>query len=510
MAHNFKLSGSYYVSIDGSDSNSGTTKDAPKRTLQAALSLSTANTIIVGAGTYDESLSRGISGASVSWNHIFVADGSVVITNINQNKVISFTEGGINVNQSSSWNGFIFKNVIFSFQHDTDFGGAFHTFTNCIFYNVTFTNSIVVNQNTNGYSFTNCIFINCNIAYTVSVSLGTAISSFNKCIFINSTIGSGATITTFLNCYSYASLIYVRSTATTGTFNYNNIEESTIIMPTATSVTTGLYQDVSGKYYDLTQPGTNPSGDGSLAQPFYRAQTINKGFNYSTHRSLYPTFNANSFSRDPRFNNITTRDFTLQADSPHLGMASDATNIGGTKYAIRDSAIGDVYNTSAISVTDLDFIGSDYRVTSPATNGEVIGAPRLVRGIPIVLQRITYNGYFGFNKSITGGDYQNMNVPDQEVYDSTVQPPDVVGANPDRLVYYMRFSTQIAEPATSGEWDNGGLWTAGNYGTFEWNTKPVVDNLGIGNGDPTFNVAATPVALSVTWIQLKIKLRNDY
>ena len=74
----------------------------------------------------------------------------------------------------------------------------------------------------------------------------------------------------------------------------------------------------------------------------------------------------------------------------------------------------------------------------------------------------------------------------------------------------MRYSTQASQPATSAEWDNGGSWTAGNYGIFEWNTKPSVDNLGVGNGDPAFNAAATPVYLNATWIQIKVKLRNNY
>jgi hypothetical protein len=74
----------------------------------------------------------------------------------------------------------------------------------------------------------------------------------------------------------------------------------------------------------------------------------------------------------------------------------------------------------------------------------------------------------------------------------------------------MRYSTQTVQPTTSSEWDNGGYWTAGNYGTFEWNTKPSIDNAFVGNGDPAFNAAATPTFLNVTWIQLKVKLRNDY
>ena len=54
MANNFKLTGNYYVSIDGSDSNDGLTKDTPKRTVQAGLTLlcglGANGSLIIGAG----------------------------------------------------------------------------------------------------------------------------------------------------------------------------------------------------------------------------------------------------------------------------------------------------------------------------------------------------------------------------------------------------------------------------------------------------------------------------
>lgn len=488
MAHNFKLTGDYYVSIDGSDSNNGLTKDTPKRTIQAGLNLisgTVTKTLIIGAGVYNETLNRNNSTSITTVR----ADGYVVIEGTGGK---TFTYTGTGNPYTTTFYDIEFRNFPITYFNVSN---TWISYIGCRFINIGNTNTSTLDYSP---AFDSCIIANCTFTNTSQTTL-----NINKSVVINTSLGFIRSLT---NTYFNSSCYLYFSSSSAVYNNYNNIQ-CPIIMNTASTVTTGVYQDVYGRYYDLSI--TTSTGDGGVSTPFGRPYTNGAAFSFATHRILYPTYNANSFSADPKFNNIEAQDFTLQATSPHIGRASDGTNIGGTKYAVRYAAKGAEFNTSAVSVTGLAFVGNDWSI-SGGTTGEVVSAPILISATAKVLQKISYNGLLEFNKSVTGGTAGNRNVPDQEVYDSTTQPPNVAGANPDRLVYYMRYSTQAAQPSTNSEWDNGGYWTAGNYGTFEWNTKPSIDNAFLGNGDPSFNSGVTPTFLNVTWIQLKVKLRNDY
>jgi len=55
MANNFRLTGDYYVSKEGSDANSGFTPDLPKLTVAAGIALLTTSnkTLVIGTGIYE-------------------------------------------------------------------------------------------------------------------------------------------------------------------------------------------------------------------------------------------------------------------------------------------------------------------------------------------------------------------------------------------------------------------------------------------------------------------------
>jgi hypothetical protein len=511
MPHNFKLTGNYYVSVDGSDSNDGLTKDTPKRTIQAAINLvpsGSAGTynFIIGSGFYDENIFRSQNSSSTITILNFIADGIVIISNNTKAKSLLFSLGvGFgNTTYSLSFVNIMFMNVLYTHTVISDYSESKSTFTGCTFIDTSFSGTLSTFQNQiQGYIFISCKLLSCLIGYNVSGGI-LALSSFTSCILINSIFTTAlSAVTRFTNSYSQYP-IPCRSTITAANFNFNNIQ-GPIIMNVATAVTTGTYQDIYGRYYDLTLAGNG--GSGTIETPYYRADTLGKAFSYTNHRILYPTMNVNSISVDPQFNNIQAQDFTLQATSPMIGRASDGiNNIGGTKYAIRHAANGSVFLADAISITDLNFINNDYVVTSPATNGQVIGAPIQLGTSLKVVQKISYNGLLQFNKASGAGPVSgNRNVPDNYVFGTGTQ-----GANPDRLVYELRYSTQVTEPAIDAEWDNGGYITAGNYFTMEWDTKPSFDTAFIGNGGATFNNADTPTYLNATWIQLKIVLRNNY
>ena len=91
MAHNFKLTGDYYVSVDGSDSNDGLTKDTPKRTVQAGSNLidvtSTTRTLIIGAGVYKETLSKNFGAAGTTFTKKIIAAGIVILEGNGSNSI---------------------------------------------------------------------------------------------------------------------------------------------------------------------------------------------------------------------------------------------------------------------------------------------------------------------------------------------------------------------------------------------------------------------------------------
>lgn len=496
MANNFKILGNRYVSIDGSDSNAGNTPDLPKRTLQAALNVTAQQDVIISTGVYREAIYKNMGNSNLQLR-IF-GDGHVIMEG-NGTNAFEIEQGGYSAAPVASYfYDLIFRNYL---QVLTDGGSAYNQgtriFSRCTFY----CNVQNYGINTNGASYSACKFIGCNLTTNVDTT------TLNSCILINFTNSLTTTenkfITTLTNCYvSPSSRVKILNNSGVSNCNFQGIG----IVSVASTATEGVIQDVNGRYYDLSIAS---GGSGTLIDPYGRAETANSGFYLDALKVAYSTF-ATSFSLDPKFNDMEAGDFTLQADSPHIGAGVAGANIGGTNYAIRDSADGDVYNTSAVSVTNLVINGDDY-VISGGTTGEVVGAPRLLSSpSPTVIQRIRYNGLLDFRKAVTPPASGNRNVPDQETYASTTQPPDVAGANPDRLVYYMRFSTQSAQPTIDAEWDNNGLWTAGNYETFEWDTKPSIDTTPVGNGNPAFNINDTPVYITATWIQIKVKLRNDY
>jgi hypothetical protein len=500
MPNNFKLTGDYYVSKFGNDSWDGLTKDTPKRTVQAGLNLiTTANkTLIIGAGVYREAINKTWSnntGIVIQGDGIvnIVGDGGLsfsLLINLNTNNTITIRN--INIKNYS----------LLTIWGASNSGGVSYTFEDCI---ITSPISIPVSSGLT-MVFTRCLLINSS---TSSINTNFVIS---YSILVNSSINLSNSaiypITTFLNNYiSPTSIISAASTITAGNFNYNNIQGS-IIMNSATAVTTGTYQDAYGNYYNLAI--ATSTGTGTLADPYGRPLTNGRAFGFTNHRILYPTFNASSSAYDPKFNSVENYDFSLASDSRMIGAASDGVNnIGGTKYAVRNPAASSAFSGSSATVdAGLGFRYTNYVISGSAVTGSVTSAPILVNNLEKkVLQKVTYNGLLAFNKDTNAPSGSNVNVPDVETFTSA---SGNAGANPDRLVYYMRFTSGSTVPTTDAQWENAGLWTAGTYNVFEWNTKPSIDLSGRGNGSSSFNPADTQTFIQAQWIQLQIKLRNDY
>lgn len=324
---------------------------------------------------------------------------------------------------------------------------------NCTLRDINFT------ANTNG-TFNYCKFINVTINNN---SQAANLPFVNFSIFINSAFK----VSTLTNCYTNGfSQISIYSTATT--VDYNNI------MGTVKMI----------------------GGGGSTFQTLADAKTS------------FPTQNVHSFNLPPLFNDSPKEDFTLQISSPHIGAASDGTNIGGTNYARSFAALGAAEWSTANGAIfeNVSLNGSDIVINSGSTSGRITSAPINFSSNPVIVSSINYFGLLLFNKSKAGGSDTNKNVPDANTYTGSDASG---GGNPDRLSIEMRFVNRDTLPTAESDWLNGFLLPAGAFGKFMVNAQPYIDNNQRGNGEPNYNSSVlNPVV--ATWIQFRVTLRNDY
>ncbi|MFN5251866.1 MAG: hypothetical protein ACK5DE_12555 [Bacteroidota bacterium] len=484
MPNNFRLTGNVYVSKEGSDANSGLTPELPKLTVQAGLNtLTTGQTLVIGAGVYQETITRDYTFLTVN----IIADGYVVMEGSGVN---SFNSTATNVGTVSFF-GIEFRNY-FSLNHNNNASTFTCNYTNCVI-----KSNILAISNQLALIFTSCQFINSVMKFTNGVTSYMANLSYDKCIFINSSQDAWeiASVPGGTSIYNHTQVLkncYIDS-------------NSLIRLRAQSNYTTGApiaFQPNTGNII-------NNNLQGRILFPWAGAVSGFNSFNIPltlTQAKIdYPTYFFNSFSSAPKFNDPLNLNFTLQSDSPHIRAASDYTNIGGTEYAVYKSATSTEF-TSGATISGLTLRGNNsYTITSSPTAGTIETAPiSLQWPATKPLTKLEWAGVLEFNKSITAGTFGNNNVPDWDTYTSGA------GASPDRLTVRMRYSTQQTQPTTSGQWDNGGYWTAGNYELFEVNSKPKVDSNGKGNGDPTYIESTGLGDIVPTWIQLSIKLIDTY
>jgi hypothetical protein len=481
MPNNFRITGNVYVSKEGSDSNDGLTPETPKLTVQAALDLATSGnrTVVIGAGVYTEPINKTWSvGSQLS----IIADGEVVMQGQNneQQFVITLVSFGATLTITGiTFKGY--KNLLFIPPGNMQQQNIF-TFFDCNILCNIFLSPSANNGAIQVLTIRNCVLQNCYLITFTGGSLNGQFCIYNS-ILINCIV-SGAVFSASTNCCTVFVNSYADSSSIIGfnvvanvffrDMNFNNIQGK-IIMNSNGAVS-----------------GANSNG---------------VALSFAQHRIDYPTFNVNSISADPKFNDVRNLNFTLQSDSPHIKAANDfISNIGGTEYAVYKSAASTEFTTGAtISGLTLQ-ANNSYIITSSPTPGTIETAPIQVQSFPGTrpLTKLEWVGSLEFDKSITAGTAGNNNVPDWDTYTSGA------GASPDRLTVKMRYSTQSAQPTTNSEWDNGGYWTAGNYELFEINAKPKVDVNGKGNGNPDYVETGSLGDLVPTWIQLNIKLIDTY
>jgi len=545
MPNNFRLTGAYYVckAPIGNNANNGTTKDTPKLTVQAAataLGLAS-GVIVVGTGVYRENIAIGSAGSAT---FSIQADGVVLLDGNGGSLYIS-----ANSNNSLTLVNLRLKSYTFGKQNSTGTSSQ-------IFYNGCYFDSCTNVSPNASQTFTNCTFKNCTFSASATVS-------FTGCKFFNCTFTTATG--TFIQCYlDAASTPYTVVSAT----NNNNLFEGFWKVNTASVVTTGVIQNNLGKYFDLSLAGTG--GTGTVGDPFYRGNTIDKLFALAPHKVAYPTMNVQSIASSPLFNNVSLEDFTVQYASPLLARNSIySLTIANAKYAlgfypnvtpellqVNGAIISGLSGTSDLTVIS----GSGYIQTAPINYG----------GANITeLGTLGYIGALTYDKSVAPPDARNQNVPDAQVYSASV-----AGAAPDRLVIEMRISTKASVhfvsrqgtssigsavinmsnttgilvgdeisgdgipigstvlsiiPSTSitisanstkaitnyfaftaiSDWDNAGIVSSGIMMKFGIEAKPYYDNLGITSGEPAWDFT-TLNPVGATYLQFKVTLTNSY
>lgn len=548
MANNFRLSGGAYASQSSisSDANSGLTADLPKRTLTGLLTPSLSTNRILGSGFYY----GGFTTVANSTNPYTVyADGVVIVDGNGGN---GYHEGGGGGAGQLNFNGIKFQNFN-NFGKQNAGGTKSYTHSDCWFTNIT----RIGGASDAGMTFNRCTFINATINHSASLI-------FNDCKFFNCTFTTS--VNTFTRCYfDAATIVYSAVVAGVG----DNLFEGHWKVNVASVATSGILIDNLGKYYDLSLAGSGGTGD--IGTPFFRGNTINKSFALAYHIVAYPTMNTRSIASSPLFNNVSVKDFNVSLASPMLARNSvNNITIGDAKYALGfyPNVTAELLEVNGAIISGLSGT-TDLTVTSGS--GYIRSAPILF-GSSGVLQvgKIDYLGALTFDKTVTPPVARNQNVPDSDVYSSTV-----AGATPDRLVFDVRVSSKntaihfvslsgtssvgsnvITMVSTTGilvgdeiagdgipigttvssivpntsitisanstkavtkyfaftaiaDWDNLGIASPGTFFKAPWGEVPYYDNSGVASGLPNFNsVQLNPVG--ATYIQIIATLTNSF
>lgn len=383
MPNNFRIDGTLYVSKSGHDSNDGLTKDTPKKSV-----LQQTGVQVIGSGVYDFLFNPG--GSTITLK----GDGKTIINSditSGTNQAIAELYGitlygayGNRLNRTYKADNCSFIGGGAPLQT-----GGINTY--CIFIN--FADSLVQNQGVLGGQ------------------------KYDKCLFFDTTIrpANHTSTSTVINCYfdRLSFIKYANIINTLGIPRYSNIN--------------GVIQIGNFKYAIKDQLIGTPQDNEYSADVFWLTEANLTANGYTGTIAGWDAAVATCINRDPRFNDASKMDFTLKADSPHIGRASDGvSNIGGTSYAQSFYAGGSNPNILLLQPS------AEIDTTSNMTDwklkpGEVEGTIRAivkVANTDEVITKLPYIGNFAFNSDDTPGTPTNFNVSDSKP--STNNYPDFV------------------------------------------------------------------------------------
>jgi len=458
MPNNIRKTSDLYVTKAGTDGALplGTTKDTPLKTAGGLFTVfATNDSAVFGTGVYKEAVS------TTRVFNIIESDGIVVFKGDGSN---TFTINSSNF--SEVLRGFIFENYT---EVQTQYVKIIE---DCVF------KCDADLKNTDSEA-NNCVFEGSNVNNSLFPTLGRLL--LNGCTLINSSLENARGFVGSY-CDSGSTLNFRTEVLTAANLSESNIQGIVIS---------------NGVQYELKK-----EKDGTAIDPNPAIADI-----VSVYADVYTNGN---FSEDPVYLNLSKSDYcSLDASSPNLKAADGGSgNIGTHTFsAILRTATEIPPNDELSGGTLADLVASlgDYIVDGVAANGTVTTKPLKVADLREVLQTMSFAIALNFDSDETKGTVENDNVMATTVYGI-----GTAGANPQRLTYEMRFSTQVTEPIIASEWDNLNYFTPGDYGVFSldsiFGSTPKVDIAGLGTGDPLYNSAVSG-QLAAIYVQLRITLQ---
>jgi hypothetical protein len=358
----------------------------------------------------------------------------------------------------------------------SDIGGdCISVFLSSKFYNINFENYntfLIPSGSANTMQFHYCNFKN---GVFGGDSAGAGVDIVNHCLFeniyFNTSFGGGAAFTPsdFVN-NTLVGCTWVSSGSWQPRYGWGNMRDNIFVDHTGLSFYRGweVYGVYDNNIYYWTGGGINirvaDSTSGNINETVYT--------DWATYQSS-ESFDQNSQNVDPQFNNPSIGDYTLSLGSPAENGGYVKNENGSRTRAISKNGLMPELISPTASYINVNVDGNgaftliDPNFDGTITSGEInLGTNR----------DLGYIRKYAFqSRPLENVDYTGT------------------ASIPDHQVYRMKYSSV---PITSEPWVE-----------FIWDTVPMVDASGYGNGSPTYSVATGDV-ISAKYVQLEITLKG--
>jgi len=384
-----------YFSKSGNDSNDGLTKDTPKKSLILNAGTSNKNASRfnqIGAGTYN------LNNTDLGNLRHVIGDGKVIILNARQ----------LNTEQTSRKIEYV--NGEWNFTGGTP---DYQNFKQCILQNC------YIQGLSNRTTLLNSIFINSPVQNSCTLTYVDYSIIINSNFVLNSTQLDTQSSANLINTYiardvTFFNLKFINNKpGINDKRNVYNCNFRGIIQNDSSWYSDGIAKSYAVQDQLIGTPQDNgyPVGVNWINH----SQLVTDGYLfYNDETQLNNALNT-IINRDPKFNNESLKDFSLQADSPHIQSGIDFTNIGGTDVAIstlvEDNGTG---TTEVIPSAEIDTsITNSWKLLAGEVEG-FIDIIQRVAGNSVVLGAIDPVSALNFDSDFAGGTAQNNNVIDSE------------------------------------------------------------------------------------------------
>jgi hypothetical protein len=397
--NNYRIAGAtIYISKAGHDSNAGTINE-PRKTWTGHPTAG--QTYVIGSGIYTQAIPGGSLGTSQTCT--IKADGKVVFDG---------NSGAFNItNPQGIIEDFVFQNYLRINQTST--GTHVRQFARCTFKSIPEGYS-----GTDGgtkYTFNTCKFLGFGMTQSTVVSaeiiFGILVNCFQRTLIFRSSYVDNDSV-----------LIH---TGTAAGFRNNNINGLIRLPITGPAFADFAIQD---------QFTGTPQDNGYATGVEWLNETNLTAAGYTGTVAGWDTAVATCINRDPKFNDVSGEDFTLQSDSPHIRRALDGVNnIGGTRIA--RSVINTDDNGTTVFVEPSAEIDATVPTSYHIEDGETEGTIDYIFDLGSVapLDFIDLKAELKFDSDFAGGTVQNEDVPDSEplTNDYALKVNTAASATPD-------------------------------------------------------------------------------